>query len=90
MTSTNTNGFEAFINSQEQPVQTFVPPTILTTQFSESMKTFRARIDALSQLQKCIICNESYTGMSIRKNTAETTSSRCFSEKRGSSILYGK
>ena len=81
MSSPNITTSETIIHPQEQTLPTVFPPTIFTTQFLDLMKKFRARIDALSQVKTCIICNESYTGMSLRKNNFETICSRCFSEK---------
>ena len=81
VSSTDTNSNQTSFPLQEQRVQTFDPTTIFTTKFSESMKKFRERIDALSNVKTCIICNESYTGMSVRKNTTQTICSRCFTEK---------
>ncbi|XP_059064700.1 uncharacterized protein LOC131856792 [Cryptomeria japonica] len=52
-----------------------------STEYIEALKNFCARIDSLSTLQMCSICEERYIGMVVQRSHPTIICSRCFSER---------
>ena len=50
-------------------------------EFANSLKNFRARIDALANMQTCEVCNECYVGMHTSSANCVVICTRCSREK---------